>query len=52
MSYGLSAEEIEWVREGYRMFVEGDPAFMERYAPDASSASPRRCPQGAPMGAV
>ena len=46
MPYGLSAEEIEWVREGYRMFREGDPAFMERYAPDARFSFPRTLPAG------
>jgi hypothetical protein len=46
MPYGLSADEIEWLREGYRMFREGDPAFMERYAPDASFSFPRTLPAG------
>ncbi len=46
MPYGLSAEEIEWIREGYRMFREGDPAFMERYAPDARFSIPTTLPAG------
>ena len=46
MPYGLSPEEIEWVREGYRMFREGDPAFMERYAPDARFSFPTTLPAG------
>ena len=46
MPYGLSPEEIEWVREGYRMFREGDPAFMERYAPDARFSIPATLPAG------
>ena len=46
MPYGLSPEEIEWVRESYRMFREGDPAFMERYAPDARFSFPTTLPAG------
>ena len=46
MPYGLSAEEIEWVREGYRMFREGDPAFMERCAPDTRFSIPTTLPAG------
>ena len=46
MPYGLNAEEIEWIREGYRMFREGDPAFMERYAPDARFSFPATLPAG------
>src|SRR5262249_12667489 len=46
MPYGLSAAEIEWIREGYRMFREGDPAFMERYAPDARFSIPTTLPAG------
>ena len=46
MPYGLSSEEIEWIREGYRMFREGDPAFMERYAPDARFSIPTTLPAG------
>ena len=46
MPYGLSAEEVEWFREGYRMFREGDPAFMERYAPDARFSFPATLPAG------
>ena len=46
MSYGLSDAEIEWVREGYRMFREGDPAFMDRYEPDAPIIIPESLPKG------
>lgn len=46
MSYGLSDAEIEWVREGYRMFREGDPAFMDRYEPDAPVIIPESLPKG------
>jgi ketosteroid isomerase-like protein len=46
MPYGLSAKEIEWIREGYRMFRDGDPAFMDRYAPDARFSFPTTLPAG------
>lgn len=46
MPYGLSSEEIDWIREGYRMFREGDPAFMDRYAPDARFEFPASMPGG------
>jgi ketosteroid isomerase-like protein len=46
MSYGLSSEEIEWIRDGYRMFREGDPAFMDRFAPDAECRFPVTLPAG------
>jgi len=46
MSYGLSSEEVEWIRDGYRMFREGDPAFMDRYAPDARFHFPATLPAG------
>ena len=46
MPYGLSAEEAEWVRAAYRMFRERDPAFMERYAPDARITAPPTLPAG------
>jgi ketosteroid isomerase-like protein len=46
MPYGLSAQEIEWVSDGYRMFREGDPAFMDRFAPDAEFSFPETLPAG------
>ena len=46
MSYGLSPEEVEWVREGYRKFREGDPAFMDFFAPDARITIPATLPGG------
>jgi ketosteroid isomerase-like protein len=46
MPYGLSPEEIEWLRDGYRMFREGDPSFMDRYAPDAKVIIPATLPAG------
>lgn len=46
MPYGLSDAEIEWQREGYRMFRDGDPAFMDRFAPDAKVIVPTTLPAG------
>ena len=46
MPYGLSDAEVEWVREGYRMFRDGDPAFMDRYEPDAPVVIPPSLPAG------
>jgi len=46
MSYGLSSEEVEWIRDGYRKFREGDPAFMDPYAPDAEFHFPATLPAG------
>ena len=46
MPYGLSAEEVESFRESYRMFREGNPAFMDNYAADASFSFPLTLPAG------
>jgi hypothetical protein len=46
MPYGLSTEEIEWLRDGYRMFREGDPAFVDRFAADARITIPKTLPGG------
>jgi len=46
MPYGLSSEEVEWLRENVRMFREGDPAFLEAYAPDAKFGFPATLPAG------
>lgn len=46
MSYGLNSEEVEWLREGVRMFREGDPAFLDRFAPDAKFSFPATLPAG------
>jgi hypothetical protein len=46
MAYGLSHEETEWLRDAYRMFREGDPAFMDRYAPEAKITTPATLPGG------
>jgi ketosteroid isomerase-like protein len=46
MPYGLSKAEIEWVHEVYRLFRDGDPAFMDRYEPDAEFIFPTTLPSG------
>jgi len=46
MPYGLSTEEVEWLRDGYRMFREGDPAFMDRFAADAEITLPETAAGG------
>ena len=46
MPYGLSTEEIEWIRDGYRMFAEGDPAYLDRFAADAKIIIPETVPGG------
>ena len=46
MTVSLSREDIEWIREGYRLFRDGDPAFLERYEPDATLVFPEPLPKG------
>jgi hypothetical protein len=41
MPYGLSTEEVEWLRDGYRMFREGDRASVDRFAADAKFTVPK-----------
>jgi ketosteroid isomerase-like protein len=43
---GLSREDIDHVREGYRLFAAGDPAFLARYEPDATLVFPGSLPKG------
>jgi hypothetical protein len=40
MSANLTAEDIEYLREGYRLFREHDPAYMDRFSPDATFVFP------------
>ena len=42
----LSPEDIESVREGYRLFAAGDPAFLDRFASDATLVFPDVLPKG------
>jgi hypothetical protein len=46
VSERLSKAEIEWIREGYRMFGEGDPAFLDRYEGEATMVFPKSLPKG------
>jgi ketosteroid isomerase-like protein len=43
---GLSQAEIDYISEGYRLFRENDPAFMDRFAPDATLVFPDTLPKG------
>jgi ketosteroid isomerase-like protein len=42
----LSREDVDYLREGYRLFAEGDPAFLDRWAPDATMVFPEVLPKG------
>ena len=42
----LSQNEIDHIREGYRLFRAGDPAFLDRYEPDARIVIPETLPKG------
>lgn len=42
----LSREDIDHIREGYRRFTEGDPAFLETYEPGATIVIPESLPKG------
>jgi ketosteroid isomerase-like protein len=46
MPHGLSSEEIEWLRERYRLFREGDPAYLDSYTADAKFIFPATLPGG------
>lgn len=46
VSKTLSQADIEHIREGYRLFTRGDPAFLERYEPDATMVFPESLPKG------
>jgi ketosteroid isomerase-like protein len=46
----LSRDDIAYIREGYRLFAEGDPAFLERYEPDATLVFPESLPKGGTYG--
>jgi hypothetical protein len=41
-----TVEEIEYLRERYRLFREAHPAFMDRIAPDATFIFPTTRPAG------
>ena len=46
MAGSLSQEDIDYVREGYRLFEAGDPAFLDYFAPDATLVFPETLPKG------
>jgi ketosteroid isomerase-like protein len=52
----LSQADIDDVREGYQLFQEGDPAFLDRFTPDATLVFPKTLPKGgtydSPLGAL
>ena len=43
---GLSHDDIAQIREGYRLFKEGNPAFLDRFEPDARIIFPESLPKG------
>jgi len=46
----LSHEDIDYIREGYRLFGDGDPAFLDRFTPDATLVFPETLPKGGTYG--
>jgi hypothetical protein len=46
MSANLTVEDIEYLREGYRLFREHNPAFMDRFASNATFVFPTTLPAG------
>jgi uncharacterized protein len=50
VSENLSPEDIDHIREGYRLFKDGDPAFLDRYEPDAQVVIPDSLPKGGTYG--
>jgi hypothetical protein len=46
VSAALSSEDIEWLREGYRLFREHDPAYLDRFTSDATFIVPTTLPAG------
>ena len=42
----LSRDDIDYLAEGYRLFREGDPAFLDYYEPDATVVFPESLPKG------
>jgi ketosteroid isomerase-like protein len=46
----LSQEDIDHIREGYRLFEAGDPAFLDHFMPDATLVFPETLPKGGTYG--
>jgi ketosteroid isomerase-like protein len=43
---GLSQDDVDQIREGYELFRQGDPAFLDRFDPDATILIPESLPKG------
>jgi ketosteroid isomerase-like protein len=48
----LSEEDIDYIREGYRLLEEGDLAFLDRFTPDATLVFPETLPKGGTYGSA
>jgi ketosteroid isomerase-like protein len=46
----LSQADIDYAREVYQLFEEGDPAFLDRFTPDATLVFPKTLPKGGTYG--
>ena len=46
MQGSLSEEDIDYIREGYRRFADGDPTFLDRFTSDATLVFPETLPKG------
>jgi ketosteroid isomerase-like protein len=46
MPVSLSQEELDHVRKLYRLFIDGDPAYLDMYEPDATIVFPDSLPYG------
>ena len=42
----LSQTDIDYIREGYQLFEDGDPAFLDRFTDDATLVFPATLPKG------
>jgi ketosteroid isomerase-like protein len=50
MPTSLSRQEIDHIRQLYRLFTKGDPAFLDLYEPDATLVFPDSLPNGGTYG--
>jgi len=50
VSRGLSEDDLDRIREGYQLFKQGDPAFLEIFDPDATIIVPESLPKGGTYG--
>jgi ketosteroid isomerase-like protein len=46
----LSQGDVDYIREGYRLFEDGDPAFLDHFTPDATLVFPETLPKGGTYG--